>query len=166
MGALLDFQPQVAERTQVVFTAKREAQKLERQLLVSPAHKTANSALRSICYMVHDLAQKYVPNAPNSFNDYSLLAHCTKLLTAMGFRPDINHELDSAVAGLGVEVVHNSFEYRHLRNKIMASLAVIADLTERPAATGSAEYQRGMREGYRRASDIAVMFLEDISGGE
>jgi hypothetical protein len=48
----------------------------------------------------------------------------------------------------------------------MASLAVIADLTERPAATGSSEYQRGMREGYRRASDIAVMFLEDISGGE
>jgi hypothetical protein len=166
VGALLDYPAQAAERTQEVFTAKREAQRLERQLLVSPAHKTANSALRSICYMLHDLAQKYVPSTPNTFNDYACLTHCTKLLKSMGFRPDISPELDSAVAGLGLEVVHNSFEYRHLRNKIMASLAVIADLTERPAATGSSEYQRGMREGYRRASDIAVMFLEDISGGE
>jgi len=152
------------QRDHAVFTAVKDARHLERELLVSPQHRNVNAAFRRICYMLHELAQKYVPNNPTTFEDYERLTHCTKLLQAMGLKPQLNAQLDAATAATGVEVIFNSFEYRHLRNKIMASLSIIADLTDRPAGTGSPDYQRGMREGYRRASDIAVAFLTDISG--
>jgi hypothetical protein len=84
-------------------------------------------------------------------------------LQEIGLKPQIAAKLDAAVAGVGVDIIHNSFEYRQLRNKIKACLAIIADLTERPAAAGTKEFQRGVREGYRRASDIAVLFLDDIN---
>ena len=158
--------PEVAaharERDYSVFVAKSEAQKLERQLLVSPENKTANSALRKICYALHALVQKYVPNSAATFEDYATLLHCTKLLQAMGLKPEISAKMDADVSGLSVDVIYSSFEYRQLRNKMMAGLSVIADLTERPAAPGTPDYQRGVREGYRRASDIAVLFLEDL----
>jgi hypothetical protein len=83
----------------------------------------------------------------------------------MGLRPAVTPTLDDDAA-TAKELVFNSFEYRYLRNKMLASLSIIADLTERNTGNGSHEYQRGMREGYRRASDIAIMFLEDISSGE
>jgi hypothetical protein len=82
----------------------------------------------------------------------------------MGLKPEISSQMDAAVSSVGTDVIKSSFEYRQLRNKMIAGLAVIADLTERPAAAGSQEYQRGVREGYRRASDIAATFLEDIDG--
>jgi hypothetical protein len=153
------------ERDDSVFVAKNEAQKLERKLLVSPENKTVNSALRKICYVLHALVQKYVPNSAATFEDYSALLHCTKLLQDMGLKPEISSKIDADVSGLSVDVVYSSFEYRQLRNKMMAGLSVIADLTERPATPGTPEYQRGVREGYRRASDIAVLFLEDLDNG-
>jgi hypothetical protein len=104
-----------------------------------------------------------VPNTPGTFQDHTSLVHCVNLLQEMGFKPEILSKLDRAVAGIGVDVIRNSFEYRQLRNKIKACLAVIADLTERPAAPGTHDYQKGIREGYRRASDIAVLFLDDIN---
>jgi hypothetical protein len=165
MDALLET-PIQKLREKAVFTAKREAQRLEKRLLVSDDHRTVNAAFRRICYMLHDLAQKYVPDTAPTFADYKALLYCTKLLQAMGFKPKLNLEFDAAAEDVNIEIVRNSFEYRHLKNKIMASLSIIADLTERPAGMGSPEYQRGMREGYRRASDIAIMFLEDISSQE
>lgn len=153
-------------RRESVFTAADAAKRLEKQLLVSPENKTVNSALRTICYILHELAQKYVTDTPNTYSDYACLVHCTQLLQNMGLKPETNYAIDAAVNDLGAEIIHNSFEYRHLRNKIMASLSIIADLTDRPSAAGHAEYRRGMREGYRRASDIAITFLQDISGGE
>ena len=144
-------------------TAKKTAQKIEKELLVSAEHKTVNAAFRRICYLLHSLAQKYVPDAPSTFADYKSLLYCTKLIESMGLRPELSPEFDAAAGDVSLEIIRNSFEYRRLRNKILASLSVIADLTERPASPGSLDYQRGMREGYRRASDIAVMFLDDIS---
>jgi hypothetical protein len=162
MDALLET-PIQKLRDKVVFTAKKEAQKLERRLLVSDDHRTVNAAFRRICYMLHVLAQKYVPDSAATFADYKSLLYCTKLLQSMGFKPPLNHEFGAAAEDVSIEIVRNSFEYRHLRNKIMASLSIIADLTEKPAGMGSPDYQRGMREGYRRASDVAIMFLDDIS---
>lgn len=150
------------ERDYSLFVARKEVQQLERQLIVSPENRTANSALRSVAYMLLDLAQKYVPNTPGTFVDHSSVVHCVKLLQDMGFKPEIAARLDRAVAGVNVDIIRNSFEYRQLRNKIKACLAIIADLTERPAASGTYDYQKGIREGYRRASDIAVLFLDDI----
>lgn len=153
------------ERDYVVFVSKAEAQKLERQLLVSPENRTINHALRKICYMLHALVQKYVPNSAATFDDHSTLVYCTKLLQDMGLKPEISPQMDSSVAGVSVDVIRSSFEYRQLRNKMVAGLSVIADLTERPASPGTPDYQCGIREGYRRASEIAAIFLEDIDGG-
>ena len=154
---------QKSQREKAIFTAVKEAQQLEKQLLVSDDNRNANVAFRRVCYLLHELAQKYVPSNPTAFEDYEKLTHCTKVLQSMGFKPALNAQMDSSVTGMSLEVIRNSFEYRHLRNKIMASLSIIADLTERPTGNGTADYQRGIREGYRRASEVAVMFLDDIS---
>lgn len=151
------------QREQTIFTAVKDAQHLEKQLLVSDKNRSVNSAFRRVCYLLHELAQKYVPNNAATFNDYNKLLHCTKLLQSLGFKPPLDSNFDAAVSEMSLEIIRNSFDYRHLRNKMMASLAIIADLPERPAGTGSSDFQRGMREGYRRASDIAVMFLADLS---
>lgn len=151
------------ERDYSLFVAGKEVQHLERQLIVSPDNRTANAALRNIAYMLLRLAQKYVPNTAGTFNDHSEVLHCIKLLQELGFKPEIEARHDRAVAGISVSVIRNSFEYRQLRNKIKACLAIIADLTERPAAPGTHDYQKGIREGFRRASDIAVLFLDDIN---
>lgn len=154
------------QRERAIFTAVKDAQHLERQALVSAKNRDVNSAFRRICYLLHELAQKYVPNTPAAFEDYEKLTHCTKILQSMGLKPTLDPKMDTAVGGMSLEIIRNSFEYRHLRNKIMASLAIIADLTERPTGHGTFEYQNGIREGYRRASAVAVMFLEDISAEE
>jgi hypothetical protein len=159
-----EFAAQNQERDYSVFVSKAEARRIERQLLVSAENRTVNHALRKICFMLHALAQKHISNSTAHFEDHSTLAHCTKLLQDMGLKPEVSPRMESAVAGAGVDVILSSFEYRQLRNKMIAGLSVIADLTERPASPGSQDYQKGIREGYRRASDIAVMFLEDIDG--
>lgn len=151
------------ERDYSLFAASREVQQLERQLIVSPDNRTANAALRNIVYMLLRLAQKYVPSTTPAFNDHLEMLHCIKLIQELGFKPEIEARHDRAVAGISVNIIRNSFEYRQLRNKIKACLALIADLTERPAAPGTHDYQKGIREGYRRASDIAVLFLDDIN---
>ena len=142
-----------------------EAKRIEKQLLVSVDNLTANRALRRICFMLQALAQKYVLNSPSTFDDYAHLIHCTKLLQELGLKPDISSKIDADVAGLSLDIVRSSFEYRQLRNKMIAGLSVIADLTERPASPGTVEYQSGLREGYRRASEIAALFLADVDGG-
>ncbi len=159
---LVDVQAQKQEREYAVFAAKQEARALERQLLVSPEHKTVNSAFRKVCYLLLRLAQKYVPDSTASHADYALLLHCVRLLQDMGFKPEIDPIVDADAGQLSADIACASFEYRQLRNKIMASLSVIADLPEKPASPGTRDFQRGVREGYRRASDIAVLFLEDI----
>lgn len=156
---------QKRERDYIIFVSKEEAKKIERQLLTSPQNITANSALRNICFMLHTLVQKYVSNSPNNFADYSKLLQCTKLLQELGLKPDILPQTAAKAAGVDIGIVRSSFEYRQLRNKMIAGLSAIADLTERPASPGSMDYQRGVREGYRRASLIATEFLEDLDGG-
>ena len=160
-----EYAAQKQEREHVIFVSKSEAKKREQHLLVSPDNLTANKALRKICFMLHALAQKYVPNMTTTFEDHATLVHCTKLLQELGLKPEISPRLSNETAGVGAEVIHSSFEYRQLRNKMMAGLSVIADLTERPASPGSPDYQRGVREGYRRASEVAVMFLADVDNG-
>lgn len=165
MEAVLKSDSAVGERADAVFMAKREAQALEKRLLVSPKHKNVNAALRRACFLLHALAQKYMNASPQAYNDYACLVQCTNTLQAMGMRPAVGSQLQDD-ADTSRDLVFNSFEYRYLRNKMLASLSIIADLTERNAGSGSADYRSGMREGYRRASDVAIMFLEDIAGGE
>lgn len=146
--------------------AKSEAHYREKQLLVDPKNRTVIAALRNICYALYSLAQKYVPNSPKTFTDYSELLQCAKMLQEMGLRPPVDAATTSHVAAVDAKIVLNSFEYRNLRNRVIACLSTVADLTEKPTATGSADYQAGMREGYRRASTIAANFLADFGAGD
>lgn len=149
-------------REERIFTTQQEAKHLERRLLVSGEHRTANSALRSVCFMLHDLAQKYVPSSAQSFEDHQTFLACTKLLLDLGLRPPTAAYTNQSLNRAGRGIALNSFEYRHLKNKTIASLSVIADLIEKPSSVGSADFRRGMKEGFRRASDIAAAFLEEI----
>lgn len=153
------------ERDYAVFVSRKEVQKIERQLLVSPSERAVNAAFRRICYAVLELADKYVPDNRGAIEERVLLANCVNMLQKMGFKPPVSSGLhvESIVAA---DTVRNSFEYRQIRNKMIAGLSVIADMVDRPASPGSKEFQRGVREGYRRARDTAVMFLEDVDQGE
>lgn len=153
-------------RDETCFMSRREAQRKERELLVSPENKTVNVALRNICFILQRLAQQYVPNTPKTFSDYSELLHCIKLLQEMGLKPPVHSKIAADVDATSTSVVVNSFEYRQLRNKTIACLATIADLTEKPTEPGTSDYRSGMREGYRRASDIASSFLIDFGAGD
>lgn len=166
MAATAEMTARMRQRQHAILTAQIEAQQREKQLLVDPKNKTVNSALRNICYTLCDLAQKYVPNSTKTFSDYSELLHCIKLLRDMGLRPPVAEASAAHVASVDNNIVCNSFEYRNLRNRVIACLATVADLTEKPTASGSADYQAGMREGYRRASDIAANFLADFGAGD
>lgn len=151
------------DRAQNIFTTRQEARNLERRLIVCPSQKTANAALRRACFLLHQLAQKHVPNTPANFEDYATLLSATNILRELGLKPPIDTKLQQGINRLGDDIVINSFQYRHLKNKTIASLSVIADLAEKAASNGSADFRRGMREAFQRASDLAVAFLEEIS---
>ena len=153
------------ERDYAVFVSRKEAKRIERQLLVSPSARAVNAAFRRVCYAVLALADKHVPDSREAIEDRVILANCVNELKKMGFKPPVSPVLhiEAIVSG---DTVRNSFEYRQIRNKMIAGLSVIADMVERPASPGSKEFQRGVREGYRRARDTAVMFLEDVDQGE
>jgi hypothetical protein len=138
--------------------AKYRCDKLNQQ---SARH---NDDLQQVCRALLRLAQRYLPANPSAISDAVELVHCIKMLQKMGIVPDVADKFKAALSSTGCEIVLSTTEYRGLRNKCIAGFATIADLTEKPAAVGTPEFQRGVREGYRRASDIAVMFLEDIQG--
>lgn len=127
---------------------------------------TALNELKRACRLLHGLAQVHVPNNPKHFESFSLLAQITATLQQLGLAPDIAvPELSAPVSDVS-NVVMTSREYRVLKNKYLAALATLADLSARGAPPGSADFQGGVREGYRRASEIAILFLEDAENGE
>ncbi len=126
---------------------------------------SAADTTAKLCLILHELAQKYVPRTPQAFGDFNALLQVTRTLQKMGFNPQLTAELCAISAATETAVVLNSPEYRKLHNRFVAALATIADMTEKNTPPGSTEYQRGVREGYRRASDIAILFLEDLQIG-
>jgi hypothetical protein len=118
------------------------------------------AGLRDLCLLLHAIAQKYVSST--NFHDFNLVARCTKLLQSFDVAVEAPAEMRAAVADQEVALVLSAPEYRLLRSRAMAGLATVADLAARLPAKGSAEYQRGMREAYQHASDVAIMFLDDL----
>jgi hypothetical protein len=115
--------------------------------------------------VLQHLAQKYVPNSAQSFCDFDALKHATRSLQRLGSSIKVAAHLAAPVKSVEKAAVTNSVEYRTLRNKYIAALSTIADITAKNTPPGHPEYQRGVREGYRRASDVAILFLEDIQTG-
>lgn len=124
--------------------------------------KTDGNALMYLCLTLHQLAQKYVPRSAHTFRDFDALARATRVMQKIGLKPAIAAEIAAPTSAIETSAILNSPEYRRLRNKFIAALATIADMPEKNTPPGVPEYQKGVREGYRRASDIAILFLEDI----
>jgi len=127
--------------------------------------KTAGDELASLCLTLHQLAQKYVPRSAQTFRDFDALVRTTRALQKIGLAPTLSADVAAPAQTVDAAIVLNSPEYRRLHNRFVAALATIADMTEKNTPPGHPEYQRGVREGYRRASDIAILFLEDLQIG-
>jgi hypothetical protein len=162
----LELAQQKIERENFIFTTRSRAKIREVDLTIQA--KTARIAgcdLKNLCHTLHRLAQKYVPNSAHTFKDFSDLVEVTRALQKLNVPLDVASSISAPVSAVDNSVVINSHEYRYMRNKAIAALATIADLTTKAAPPGAVDYQRGVREGYRRASEVAVLFLEDIQNG-
>lgn len=162
--------PASAEKARTAFVNKtaEDITKTEKQLnaLVCRVSFTALNELKRACRLLHGLAQLYVPNSPKHYESFSLLMQVTATLSRLGLAPTIAVPELSAPAADVSNNVKASREYRNLRNKYLAALATLADLAARGVPPGSADFQNGVREGYRRASEVAILFLEDAQTGE
>lgn len=161
------------EETQMFFSwgepSKRNQQKIKPapvKPVQVPAPETAlpvkdeTHDIREICRLLHQIAQRHVPRT--HFQDREALIQCAKLLQTQNVSLDIADDLKSHVADFNPVVVTHAPQYRLMRNRAIAALATVADLSNRAPSKGSPEYQRGMRDGFQTASDIAIFFLEDI----
>lgn len=161
---------QYNERAEFIFTAKKlvRAKQQEFMLTHENMQRDVVSELTGLCRTLHRLTQKYVPNTPKAFHDFAAFLQASRKLRSLGVPLELDAHVKAPIETTDSAAITSSFEYRILRNKFIAALATIADLTTKPAPHGEPNengYQRGVREGYRRASDIAVLFLEDIQNG-
>lgn len=115
---------------------------------------------RDLCILLHGIAQKHVSRS--DFEDFTALVRCTKLLSDFGLAIQPTASLAAPVASHDAALVTRDPKYRLLRNRAIACLATVADLSAKAPAKGSLEYQQGMRDAFQQASEIAVLFLEDI----
>lgn len=154
------------EKSCPVFMSRRRARALEKRLLVSEKHRNVNASLRHVCYTLYDVLTHsiYLGAVPDS--EFTTLAYCGKLLENMGLRPRASDKADKALQDIRLDVIRHSFAYRSIRNKMVASLSIIADLPARGVSSGSEDFQAGMRAGYKRASQVAIMFLDDLLSEE
>lgn len=141
------------------------AQKTSKTLTSRAVKKQAETPqsgndLHDVCVLLHTIARKSV--SATNFHDFNLIARCTKLLQTLGVLVEAPAEMQAAAADQEAALVLSAPEYRLLRSRAVAGLATVADLADRPPAKGSAEYQRGMRDAYQHASDIAALFLDDL----
>ena len=154
-----------SERFKTIREAVLKARALELDMLHNYAGQGLYGELRNICATLLRIAQRYVPATPAAFADAASVVKCAKLMESLGLQPGLEAKFAARVSNSTDVGVLNSFEYRYLRSKAVAGFATIADLTCKPVAVGSLDYQNGVREGYRRASEIAILFLDDVQSG-
>lgn len=125
--------------------------------------QTPNSreqSLGELALLLHNLAQKYVSRS--NFQDFDTLVQCSKLLKDMSIELPLPPDMVAPVASYNPAVVTTAPQYRLMRSRAIAALATVADLAQKAPAKGSPEYQKGMRDGFNYASDIAIFFLDDL----
>lgn len=153
------------ERVESLEASRRDAARLEKKLLLSPQNRTAVAALRNVCYALLRIVQRHVTRTSRAHSDYAEVLQLVRILRELGFKPPQNEEFAAESQAVSPAAILNSRDYRYMRNRAIACLSTIADLTEKPPSSGTPDYQRGMREGYRRASEIAAKFLADFTEG-
>jgi hypothetical protein len=123
------------------------------------ASSADHNELADLCVLLHDLARKYV--STSNFHDFSVRVRCTKLLESLGVLQSAAeacanaHDHDSTL-------VMRSPAFRRLRAHVVACLSTVADLSTRAPGKGTPDYQRGMREAFQQASNIAALFLDEV----
>jgi len=153
------------ERDRFVKLTRNEARRREERSNIKKAAGVTELEITNLCLILHELAQRYVPRSAQTFRDFDALTQATRALQKLGLNPALEADVCAPTKSVETAVVTNSPEYRKLRNRFIAALATIADMPEKTTPPGAPEYQRGVREGYRRASDIAILFLEDVQLG-
>ncbi len=141
----------------------KEARPAQKKLTDTCAVNSIKNQLDSVtelCHMMHQLASKYVPRS--AFNDFEYLVQGTKVLQELQVPLTIADNIKAPLTEYNAAVVLHAPQYRLLRNRALAALTTIADLSSKSPAKGSTDYQKGMRDGFEYASDIAIFFLEDL----
>lgn len=115
---------------------------------------------RAFCVLLHDLAQKNT--ARTNVRDFAQLVHCTRLLRDAGLPIEPLPGLNAHVVNHAKLLVRHDPHYRKMRDSALAGLATLADLNTKAPGKGSPDYQRGMRDAFQKASEIAALFLEDF----
>lgn len=137
---------------------------LKMPTLAPPPEQTAPDwrieSLKDISALMQKLAAKYVPR--NAFEDFDCLIQGTKLLQELQAAVTVTEHLQAPLAEYNSAVVTHAPQYRLLRNRAFAALATLADLSTKPPSKGSPDYQKGMRDGFNHASDVAIFFLDDL----
>lgn len=119
--------------------------------------------LKDVALILHELGRKFVP--ATEFRDYTTFTRCAKTLHEVGVIKDVPLELNATIADHEAALITHAPQYRLLKNRAIAGLATVADLGTKAPGKGSGDYQKGMRDAYRHASDVAALFLEDIQKG-
>lgn len=114
--------------------------------------------LGGLCVLLHKLAKRHV--LPSSFQDFNIRVQCTKLLESLGLLVDDDRDNSAIAADQDGVLVKCSKHYRGLRNQAIACLTTVADLAAKAPSKGTSDYQRGMRDAFQQASEIAILFLE------
>jgi hypothetical protein len=130
------------------------------KIQTTPAGIDDFTTLRAVCVVLQAIAQKYVPDS--AFEDRSNLVQCLNIMQELG----VNCTPKTKFAQFFEEKDTDkcSLSYRLLKSRAVAALATIADLDKKCFDRQGNEYKNGMRDAYKRASEIAIMFLADIQG--
>jgi hypothetical protein len=133
------------------------------QVVSNNSSRVSPTPFEDLCLVLHRIATKHITRS--DFEDVGALLHCTKLLKQLGCPVDAPPELQAPLSAQDRALVTHAPQYRLLRSRAIAGLATVADLMFKAPAKGPAEYQRGQRDAYQQASEIAALFLDDISDG-
>lgn len=170
----------VAQRTQLTFSfispedagktpkRRRRSGNVKKTPPTVPITKNEESReqheqLKEAALALHALGRKFIP--VTEFRDYATFTRCAKILQETGAIKEVPLELNATIADHESALITHAPQYRRLRNRAIAGLATVADLGAKAPGKGSADYQKGVRDAYRHASDVAALFLEDIQEG-
>lgn len=116
--------------------------------------------LKAICVVLQSVAQKHLPR--DAFADKASLVQCMKLLAELDVNISVKANLKAEFDEPPTD--KNTLSYRLLKNKTIAALATIADLDKKILDRMTSAYHNGMRDAYKKASEIALAFLADLQG--
>jgi hypothetical protein len=150
-------------------TAVQRRSRPKTELKLVPAEQSLSAELAQVaeltvlCQALLYVAQKYTPTGPDAYTDAATVIQCGKQLQQMGCGLEMVPQFNAPTHDTNKsDMILTSVEYRYLRNKSIAGFATIADLGLKTPSLGTADYVVGLRAGYKRASDLAIAFLEDV----